>query len=87
MAKICTDIQQSKKLLSLGLDPSTADMLYQLHEREYADAIRIPLTKEHWDALIPDIYPAWSLTALLELMPSMNMIKGSNITINYGNFS
>lgn len=24
--KICTSIEQSKKLLSLGLDPSTADM-------------------------------------------------------------
>lgn len=28
MNKICTSIEQSKKLLSLGLDPSTADMYY-----------------------------------------------------------
>lgn len=27
--KICTSIEQSKKLLSLGLDPSTADMYYK----------------------------------------------------------
>lgn len=28
MSKICTDLEQSRKLLSLGLDKNTADMHY-----------------------------------------------------------
>ena len=63
-----TDINQSKKLAEI-LPLESADMLFQLGEDKYADSIRAPLTKEHWEQMMPDIKPCWSLSALLELMP------------------
>ena len=68
MNKICTSIEQSQKLIELGIDVNTADMYYfiadNLKQQEMNYAIRIgtPIVKT-------DI-PAWSLTALLELMPT-----------------
>jgi len=63
--KICTSIEQSKKLLSLGLDPSTADMYYEPIDGNPIRFAVIPNVGKYgkWDM------PAWSLTALLELMP------------------
>ena len=63
--KICTSIEQSKKLLSLGLDPSTADMYYGPIGGNPIRFAVIPNVGKYgkWDM------PAWSLTALLELMP------------------
>lgn len=64
--KICTSIEQSKKLLSLGLDPRTADMFYAT---EIGVLIaESPYEVEGHEPCIP-FTPAWSLTALLELMP------------------
>lgn len=70
MNKICTSIEQSKKLIELGLDVKTADMMW--------DDWR--LIDEGWKLNVgyyPEIeqdygrkcYPAWSLTALLGLLP------------------
>ena len=63
-----TTIEQSKKLLELGIDPCTADMIIEFG---MADILHNPnLTKEHWESMISsDFYPCWSLTALIELMP------------------
>lgn len=81
MNKICTDINQSKKLIELGIDVDTSDMVYiksyflDEEEEEYNllvgsyhegyaekdDGSLIPLFDEH--------IPAWSLSALLELIP------------------
>ena len=68
MNKICTSIEQSKKLIELGIDVNTADMVYC-----------IELYKEGWKysneaypidgTLEGDDIPAWSLSALLELIP------------------
>ena len=81
MNKICTDINQSKKLIELGIDVNTADMYYfiadSLKQQEMNYAIRIgtPIVKT-------DI-PAWSLTALLGLM-SKSIISTSNpLSTNY----
>ena len=64
--KICTSIEQSKKLLSLGLDPITADMFYAT---EFGTLIaESPYEVKGHEPCIP-FTPAWSLTALLELMP------------------
>ena len=67
MNKICTSINQSKKLLELGIDVKTADMVYC-----------VELYKEGWKysneaypidgTLEGDDIPAWSLSALMELM-------------------
>ena len=64
--KICTSIEQSKKLLSLGLDADTADMWYLPIKDTYELVITPSLTR--------GIIPAWSLSALLELMPIL--LKG-----------
>jgi hypothetical protein len=58
---VATNIEQSKKLLELGLDSKTADLYYWCG----AD-LRIGGYKARVDDL--DI-PSWSLDKLLELMP------------------
>jgi len=61
MNKICTSIEQSKKLIELGIDRKTSDMYYWCGED-----LRIGGYKaqdEEYDV------SAWSLSALLDLMP------------------
>lgn len=53
-SKICTSVDQSKKLLELGLKPETADMLTPTHNKK---ACSVGYVK------------AWSLSRLIELMP------------------
>jgi len=71
--KICTSIEQSKKLLSLGLDPCTADMWYSYYGNSKYNPT-IAYEGQQWflcqirNSLHDDI-PCWSLTALFELMP------------------
>ena len=74
---IATTIEQSKKLLELGLNPETADMsynpnfydeTYELTVHPYKDWIPPKYTEGHNFNLLP----AWSLSALLELMPNLN---------------
>ena len=66
MNKICTSIEQSKKLIELGIDVNTADIIYNILDESY---IRhdTPIDKYH--------KPAWSLTALMSLIPNFNMFK------------
>ena len=64
MAKMCTDIEQSRRLIELGLDVATADMIIN-STNPYAIYVELkdkPFDDEH--------DPAWSLAALLDLMPS-----------------
>ena len=69
MVRGYTTIEQSKKLLSLGLDPNTADMCYPHFVRYGADTYNeIPEIAEDID--YPYEMPCWSLAALLELMPA-----------------
>lgn len=77
MNKICTSIEQSKKLIELGIDVNTADIYYfiadSLKQQEMNYAIRIgtPIVKT-------DI-PAWSLTALISILPkSARLERGSS---------
>ena len=65
MNKICTSIEQSKKLLEIGIDVNTADMYwwYNTEEKRY-EASLIDY------AFISDMdIPAWSLSALLSIIP------------------
>ena len=84
MAKICTDIDQSKKLLELGVDVITADMRYgYIAPYDFSDRMydggydEVPYPKDfllknpnfsanEYDGELP----AWSLNALLGLMPT-----------------
>ena len=64
MKKICTTVEQSKKLIELGLDIETSDMYWDFQETGYI-LIADELGYYHNDSEIP----AWSLTALLNLLP------------------
>ena len=67
MAKLCTTIEQSKKLTELGLSRETSDMFYWC-----GTDLRIGGYKaQDKDTDIP----AWSLSALLELMPPIYHLK------------
>ena len=72
MNKICTDVIQSKKLIELGIDITTADMYYSFDyniEEYEEDAQIIPKSElgEHF-SLFPEDIPAWSLSALLDIL-------------------
>lgn len=63
-----TTLEQSKKLLELGLDPKTADMYYAHFIRMGSD------TYDETEPLIgefdyPYEFPCWSLGVLIDLMP------------------
>lgn len=61
MNKICTSLEQSKKLIELGIDRKSSDMYYWC-----GSDLRIGGYRAQDKEL--DI-PAWSLSALLGLMP------------------
>lgn len=72
MNKVCTTVQQSRRLLNLGLDPESADMIWCLVEKDKDEVCT--LCVKAWSGSLQwqgqDIsMPAWSLSALLELMP------------------
>lgn len=62
--KICTTIEQSKKLIELGIDVDSADMMWII------DGINNPyIAVTDINVYLHDT-PAWSLSMLLELIPS-----------------
>ena len=68
MAKICTTIEQSKKLIELGINVNSADMWY--HNRvNIPDNYPLPIEWKHNNSLLSQEIPAWSLSALVDLMP------------------
>lgn len=78
MNKICTDIPQSKRLIELGIDVNTADMCWTNHLfNAFLSSWRIESTppreyKDLLDRFVVRGYliePAWSLSALLEVLP------------------
>ena len=60
-SSICTSIEQSKRLLSLGLKKETADCCYYYYDGEYLIAFAE-------DAKYPSDIPAWSLHRLIEMV-------------------
>lgn len=69
MNKICTSIKQSKKLIELGIDVNTADMGWNV----FVDETTRILPIDDWDLVKNGssnvkFYPAWSLTALLDIL-------------------
>ena len=77
MGKICTSQEQSKKLIELGIDVNTADMYYDVNSYGIQDKPEVAIGKV-WSKDIP----AWSLTALLKLIPKFSLEK--NISNNAG---
>lgn len=73
MNKICTTIEQSKKLMELGIDVSTADMFYayraDIQTGEWGLS-KTPIIIDGSEKIDPVLdVPAWSLTALIGLIP------------------
>ena len=84
-SQVCTSVEQSRRLLALGLKKETADMHWfytgKIHGWQccvqcYQDAIAEPFRKE--DATNVNILPAWSLHRLIEMMPN-NIHKYNDI--------
>jgi len=68
MAQIATTIEQSRCLLELGLDPKSADMVWV---RYAAGGYRLEvLHRELFERIMETDIAAWSLSALLEVIPS-----------------
>ena len=64
MSKICTSIDQSKKLIELGIDANTADLWWNVDDRDYPSLdYNIGFHKEHKDDI-----PAWSIAALNKIL-------------------
>jgi len=71
MSKICTNIEQSKRLLELGIDPETSDMYWR--ELRYSEPVEYSLNYRPREMMLTSrtiAFPAWSLSALFELMPA-----------------
>jgi len=81
MAKICTSIEQSKKLMELGIDINTADMDYVpfVNDPTEYDCVINEWNNEHEE----DWIPAWSLSALLDILPSEFTEVGKYSTTTY----
>ena len=63
-SKICISIEQSQKLIELGVDVNTADMYWWYSgKRYYVESMDDDDFNKESDI------PAWSLTALIKLMP------------------
>ena len=69
MNKICTSQEQSKKLIELGIDTTTADMFGDTLSAKNPEA---QVNNHHLVDEYDDWYrvPAWSLSALMNLLPS-----------------
>jgi hypothetical protein len=67
--KICTTIEQSKKLIEFGVDVNTADMWY-INESGKPHIGAWTENQHDWDDI-----PAWSLGALLDLTPQRILRK------------
>ena len=84
MNKICTSIEQSQRLIELEIDVSTANMYWAPDVNIIVAEPYIIKTKD--ETLIPaydGAIPAWSLSALLKLLPSEFEETGSFGTFKY----
>lgn len=62
-----TTIEEAKRLVDAGLDPNTADMLFENHYGETIVTVKPWTTKGR--SIGAHIFPCWSLGALIGLMP------------------
>lgn len=74
--KICTSQEQSQKLIELGIDVNTADMFW---DTLFAKKPEAQVDNHHLIDEYDDEHrvPAWSLTALLEVMNEPELIRNS----------
>ena len=73
---ICTSIEQSKRLLELGLKKETADMVHYAYSVDSGMAIRPFRWLSFSQVDMENFIPAWSLHRLLFLIPKEVNIDG-----------
>lgn len=66
--QICTTVEQSKRLLELGLKPETADMCW-LNDMQKPFCSPYKCLEERAQDMKWVIFPAWSLHRLIDLCP------------------
>lgn len=73
MNKLCTSLEQSQRLTELGIDVNTADMDYIpfANDPEDYDCVINEWNNEHEE----DWIPAWSISALLGVLPYPSLHK------------
>jgi hypothetical protein len=78
---VCTSIEQSNKLVELGINPKTADMgwfkAYSLREEIYKPYIKGYKLENHQSDI-----PAWSIHKLIEIISIDVTFKNEFIVIN-----
>lgn len=86
-----TSIEQSKKLLELGIKPETADMEYKcvgftMHTNRPTDDFRYKLMLKECDIPHEAKYdvPCWSAAALIDLMPFAIQKDGEEYELHIG---
>jgi len=91
MTKICTTIEQSKKLIELEVNVNIADMTY-ISMKDYGENTyhltvgktdvnwaKDELGNLNWNDVYEKYIPAWSLSSLMNLLPS----EFTEVTITY----
>ena len=68
---ICTSIEQSKHLLELGLDPKAADMCWEMEKGN----LLLNVGRKSAQVNRGFAIPAWSLSALLEMIPKPDLYR------------
>lgn len=81
MNKICTSLEQSKKLIELGIDVNTADMFWKNGVSDKYIQCFTPFVSCGTNMDYDYDIPAWSLSALLKLIPKHILRKDK---IHYG---
>ena len=75
-SQICTTVEQSKRLLDLGLKKETADMFWW--DNEYGPCTVISRQAEKEDYEYGKVIPAWSLHRLIkDLMPDTIAVENA----------
>lgn len=89
MNKICTDINQCKKFIELGIDINTADLTVIDLPIQNGDRFKFIQNKLPGD-IFPSItdgksekIPAWSLSRLMELIPKSMISTPNPLSTNY----
>ena len=82
--EMVTTVEQSRKLLEVGVDPNTADMW-----RVDCDDANYFITNEKYIDLINgcEVVPAWSLSALMNIMPKGFVLVKDSVVEKYHLFS
>jgi hypothetical protein len=90
-SQICTDKNQSERLLALGLKKETADMVYTYEREEHGDNYywNLEVLEGPWDSYIwpsnGTFIPAWSLHRLLMMLDYDVQTDGKYISLpHYG---